>query len=336
MTILRAVSIAAAIGFAFAFAPIASPASVPTTAGTAAPAASGPLPADLARAITLLQQGKSEEALGVLDGYVKSNPNDFRGFVLRGALYDSRGDYAKAVADFSVALAADPALEKTQFMDCSALYNLHRLDEAIEACTNAIALDSSDADAYDERALARDAKDDALHETAAVDDVTRAIEIAPSAWAYAERCELNIELKHYAAATPDCDRSLAMDPTIGWTWFQRAKLAAYAKDFATAETDLNKAIEAHTTIKYVYVSLAQAQYELGNYEQALVNVDRYIGENPGVSAAYLTRAKIELKMGKRDEAVADAKEALKDAATSKEPQDAPDAQQFLDGLGVKP
>jgi tetratricopeptide (TPR) repeat protein len=336
MKMFRSPSIAAALLFAFAFVPIAGHASVPASAGAAAPAAAEQVPQDLVRAISLVQQGKMDEALSVLDAYLKSHPNDYRGFVLRGAVYDSRGDYAKAVADFTVALAAKPDLEKTQFMDCTALYNLHRLDEAIQACTNAIALDPNDAGAYDQRALVLDAKDDAAHETSALDDVSRGIAIAPSAWAYAERCELEIELNRYGAATPDCDRSLAMDAMNGWTWFQRAKLAVYAKDFAMAETDLNQAIETHTTIKYVYVSLAQAQYELGKYPDALANVDHYIGENPGISSAYLTRAKIELKMGKRDEAIADAKEALKDAATSNEPQDAPDAQQFLDGLETKP
>jgi tetratricopeptide (TPR) repeat protein len=294
------------------------------------------MPAELVQAATLIQQGKLDEALSIVDAYIKNNPADFRGFVVRGIIYHSRGDYAKAVSDFTVALTPNPGLERVQFLDCSALYNLQRLDDAIQACSNAIALDAKDADAYDERALALDAKDDAAHETSAVDDVTHAIAIAPSAWAYGERCELEIELNRYSAAVPDCDRSIAMDPTSGWVWSQRAKLDAYAKDYAKAEKDLNEAIEAHTTIKYVYVSLAQAQYELGEYAVALENVNRYIAKYPGISSAYLTRAEIELKMGQKDQAVADAKEALKDAATSDEPQAAPDAQKFLDGLAAKP
>jgi tetratricopeptide (TPR) repeat protein len=209
---------------------------------------------------------------------------------------------------------------------------LGRLDEAIDACSRAIDLDANDFGAYNERALARDAKDDAIHETAAIGDVDRAIVLKPNAWSYAERCELKLELGQYASATPDCDRSLELDPTAGWTWMQRGRLALQAGDFTAAAADLQKAIDNHSP-KGASMLLAQAQLGLGKYPEALKTIDTYMEETKSVSEAYLIRAQIEAKMGQTDSAISDAKQAI---AASQKPSDTAAAQSFLDGLKTPP
>ena len=287
----------------------------------------------VAKAEVLMRQGKTADAIVLLDDELQTNPLDVRALVDRGAAYRLESKNAEALADFNGALLLDPNIEKVQLETCYILYEFHKLDDAIDACSKAIALNLKDVAAYDQRALSLDAKDDAVHEGSALKDVDSAIALdASNAWSYSERCELKLELKQYDAAIPDCDRALRLDPSSGWTWYQRGKLALEKADFASADTDFGKALDNHTTIEYAYVDLAQAQYGLDRYPAALQSVNVYIAKHPGVSSAYLTRAKINAKMGQAADANADANEALKDARSAKSDGDVAAAQAFLSEL----
>jgi tetratricopeptide (TPR) repeat protein len=73
-------------------------------------------------------------------------------------------DYSAALADIDVALEAAPSIEEIVESGCGVLYDLNRLDDAITACSKAIQLDPNNEQAYNDRGLAYDAKDDAVHE----------------------------------------------------------------------------------------------------------------------------------------------------------------------------
>jgi tetratricopeptide (TPR) repeat protein len=304
--------------------PAANPAPAPAGALVASPA--------VTKALALYQQGKYKDGILLLNEYLSQSPGDYVALVARAVGYASEQQYDDGVRDLDAALAINAQIPKAELLKCTYLYALHRLDDAIAACTQSLRLDPQDADAYDARALALDAKDDSPHERLAVEDVNRAIEISPTAWAYAERCELKIELNEYASAGPDCDQSLQMNPSSGWTWYQRGRVALQAQDYAAAESDFSNALANHTTLKYVYVSLAQAQLGLGKYAEALENVNAYIAKYPNVGSAYLVRAKIYAKLGKPAQAISDASLALKYDKAGGENDDAAEAQAFLNGL----
>ncbi len=319
---------------AFLAAPIAASATSAAAPVTATPPATQS--DTLGQALQLIQQKKYADAVTLLTDYLTRDPANYRALAIRGFAYSEMGKNAEALADFDASLAIEPNLESVHLAACQTLYHLHRLDESIAACSKAIDLNPQDANAYDARALSLDAKDDAVHEAAAIKDVDQAIALKPSAWSYAERCELKLELSQYDAAIPDCDQSLALDATNWWTWFQRGKLALHAGDFAGAATDFQKAIDNNTAVGYAYVSLAEAQYGLGKYPDALQSVNVYLAKFPKVSAALLIRAKVEAKLGKSSDARDDANAALASAQEAKSAEDTAAAQALLAQLGTKP
>ena len=290
----------------------------------------------LGQALQLMQQKKYADAVSLLTDYLTRDPSNYRALALRGFAYSAMSKNAEALADFDASLALEPGVEPIELAACQTLYQLHRLDESIVACSKAIDLNPEDAEAYNARALSLDAKDDAVHETAAIKDVDQAIALKPTAWSYAERCELKLELSQYDAAIPDCDQSLMLDAANWWTWFQRGKLALHAGDFAGAATDFQKAIDNQKTVGYPYVSLAEAQYGLGKYPDALQSVNVYLAKFPKVSAALLVRAKVEAKLGKSSDARADANAALANAQEAKSATDIAAAQALLAQLGTNP
>lgn len=127
-----------------------------------------------------LKAGKYREALEIADMLLQTSPNSLGGHVLHGYAELGIGDKNAALADFDVAVTLEPKATEFQLQRCFVLYELHRLDEAIASCTRVIELDDKNVAAYDERALALDAKDDTVHEAQAVFDVDKSIELDAS------------------------------------------------------------------------------------------------------------------------------------------------------------
>lgn len=307
-----------------------SPGNLAYAAPPAANATQSDATASIDQAMAFLHQRKFSEAKAAADKVLRLEPHSVRALAIRGTAERALGNNTAALDDFDSALALDPNDERMYLAKCLVLYDLYRLDDSIEACTKAIALDPYNVDAYDQRALSLDAKDDTAHETLAVFDVDRAIELDETQyWPFSERCELKRELKQYASAMPDCNRALALNPKHSWTWYQRAMLNLQAKDYRHAENDFRQSIATGPAVKHAYCGLAQAQAKLGEVQEALINANAYIASSPKASTGYLTRAMIYQKMKKTAEAVSDAKRA-KALATTRE--DKAKAQALLDAL----
>lgn len=284
----------------------------------------------LDEATSLLGQGKNQEAKAVATDVLRKEPLSAEAHVVRGFAEEALKENAASIDDFNAALAINPQLEGAWYGKCTVFYQLERLDDAIAACTRAIALDPNDVAAYNQRGLAYDAKDDTANETIAIADLDRSIELEPNnAWSYSERCELKLEVKKYDAALSDCNHSLAIDPSSSWTWYQRGRLYTHAADYQHAESDFQRSIETGPAIPFAYCNLAQAQTELGKLQDALTNVNTCISRFPKSSFGYLTRANAYAKLGNRAYAIADAKQAL---ALAKESSQRSDAQALVDKL----
>jgi tetratricopeptide (TPR) repeat protein len=287
----------------------------------------------LQAAYSLLREGKAADAKALTDELLRSDPGSAPVHVVRALAEETLGDNQAALDDLNAALSTDPNVEKIHLQKCDVLYRLHRLGEAIDACSRAIVLDPNDVNAYNERGVAHAARGDAVNEVAAVVDLDHSIALDPNnAWSYSERCELKRELKRYRDAIPDCSRALALDPGNSRTWFTRAMLDLRVADYRRAEDDFKSSLQQGPTDEYVYCGLAQAQNELGKLSAALANANLCLGKLPDSMSARLTRAKIYAKMGNVQQAIADARLALSIAHGFQDSKGTTEAQKLLTEL----
>lgn len=278
---------------------------------SAGPARATETPASLEEGVAAIRNGKNDRALAIANLLLRTNPTSVSALALHGYAEMGLGDKNAALRDFDAAVLIVSDAPELHLARCELLYQLHRLDESIDACSKAISLNPKSVEAYDERALAHDAKNDVVNEAAAIPDVDKAIELAPSqAWAYAERCELKLELHRDAEAMPDCDKSLALDPKNGWTWYQRGTLYMHAGRMSEAQSDFRNALGNPGSPKYAYIGLARTQTALGSYADAIANAEIFIKKFPDAAAGYAARAEAEEKSGNPTEAIADAKHAV--------------------------
>src|SRR5580692_6179406 len=76
---------------------------------SAAPAGSNDtVSMDLLQAENLSKSGQDKQAVDLLNRYIQQHPNSARALVDRGDLYQDAGDQAKAIADYSAAIVANP------------------------------------------------------------------------------------------------------------------------------------------------------------------------------------------------------------------------------------
>lgn len=117
------------------------------------------LPALFSRAQLHIQLGRMEEALSDLDAILKDNPNFAPALIGRSAIHEIQGNDEKSQEDLDAAVELEPEsadeteLQRALIASQIALVQ-NRFDEAIEAATQAIALNPTSEQAYLRRASA--------------------------------------------------------------------------------------------------------------------------------------------------------------------------------------
>ncbi len=121
-------------------------------------------------------KGQLPQALQEYSEAIQADPNDAFAFVGRAIASGAGGDLKAASADYEQAIRVNPDLAVAHVGLGAILTRLNRPDEAIAACTRAIALDSKNAKAYYNRGVAREVKKD---KEGAAQDFRKAIELDP-------------------------------------------------------------------------------------------------------------------------------------------------------------
>lgn len=121
-------------------------------------------------------RGRLPQALREYSEAIKTDPNNALAFVGRAIALGDGGDLKNALADYEQAARINPDLVVTHVGQGAILTRMNRLDEAIAACTRAIALDAKNAKAYFNRGVAREAKKDGA---GAARDFRKAFELDP-------------------------------------------------------------------------------------------------------------------------------------------------------------
>jgi tetratricopeptide (TPR) repeat protein len=128
---------------------------------------------------------------------------------------------------------------------------------------------------------------------AALPDLDKAILLDPNqAQALASRADIYQQFKKFPEATADCQRALSLNPNsaIALTVDGQDKLMKGL--FQEALISLTQAQQIKPTNSRVYKSLGEAHFRLGNFEAALINLNQAINLSPHDTLALLMRVHV--------------------------------------------
>ena len=231
----------------------------------------------IAKAVSLQDQGKREEALKIWQGIADAFEEVDRELAAR--------------AWFSVGYL----LDQEKFEDAIAAY-----DQTIRLKPDFVA-------AYNNRGIAKD-KLGRLKD--AIADYNQAIQLKPDlAEAYSNRGTTKYRLGHYEDAIADYNQAIQMKPDYAGAYSNRGNAKSDLGRHEDAIADYNQAIQLKPDLAEAYSNRGTTKYRLGHYEDAIADYNQAIQMKPDYAEAYSNRGTAKGKLGRIDEARQDFEKA---------------------------
>ncbi len=262
------------------------------------------------QAQTLIQQGQDREALHLLEPYLEKHPDDALALHAVGEAYQHLAMLEQSVAAFRRATRM-PFERGSAFARMGAgLMLLGKLDEAEDACRQALAVD-----AYCPNALLtlgwvrakQDRDDEAMAYFQKVVKEGRGSSDAP---AYLSIGKFYFERGKTAEAREAFEKGLAIDPNHRGIIAALAKLADTEKDKDAVMTRLRKAIQANPN-PALLLELGQLEAEKGQFNQAARTLREALSMQSDNPKIHLELARVLQKLNRRDEALTNLREAVR-------------------------
>lgn len=220
---------------------------------------------------------------------------------LRAAVWTDTGQKQQALEECTQAIALAPKLVEA-YINRALLYRqLDKTDQAIQDYTNALALEPDSQHAL--RQLARLHQRQGQHEQA-LQCFTQLLTLTSGHsedW-YAKGL-LHIRLAQFDSAV-DCFRqSLSLDENKLAAWLGLGNAQKALEQFAQAMQSYDRAISLHPASANAYYNRAILHKAMGRNDAALLDYDQALALNPGHAMAHGNRGGLLLESGHVDEAV---------------------------------
>ncbi|WP_295668631.1 tetratricopeptide repeat protein [uncultured Mucilaginibacter sp.] len=274
------------------------------------------------KAKAAIRINKAQEALTMVDDYLKTHQPDFMMLFVKGSAYNVLGDRQQALAFFSQSIAANPDFPDAYLGRGKDLDDIGRYPQALKDLDKYISLRDDNAQAYYDRSLvyfhsgdfnaalgdcnkslAFDPKNASFLEfrgevyaalkqpEMALADFNAAIAIAPGyAVPYYQVAGTYLNAKEYSKALPFINKAIELIPNAKEYFWIRCRLYLYLNKNAEALADAQKAMALDDKAPDGYVCLAEAQYNLDKYEDAVKTATKGIAVNPDYYLLYMLRA----------------------------------------------
>lgn len=195
----------------------------------------------------------------------------------RATTYSENGEYDKAIADYSAAIATDPNDDYAYLGRADAYRLKNDYDRALAELNAFIQRKPSKASAYYSRGRVYAAKGDF---TRALADCTRATELDPrDAAAWYERALVYRQMHDDDRQLADLGRAIALEPDNPDYLHTRGILLMRRKDYRGAIADFDRLI-ADKPRYDAYIFRGYAYFYLGNYDAAIADGERAVNFNP--------------------------------------------------------
>ena len=232
----------------------------------------------IAKAVSLQEQGKKEEALKIWRGIADA--------------FEEVDRELSARAWFSVGVL---------------FYLQEKHEDAIAAYDQAIRLKPDFAKAYNNRGIAKDEL--GRHEDA-IADHNQAIRLKPDlAEAYSNRGNVNGNLGRYEDAIADHNQAIRLKPDLAEAYNNRGVAKDKLGRHEDAIADHDQAIRLKPDLAKAYNNRGVAKDELGRHEDAITDYDEAIRLKPDFAEAYIRRGDTKISLSRIDEARQDFEKA---------------------------
>jgi tetratricopeptide (TPR) repeat protein len=220
----------------------------------------------------------------------------------------STAEYDAALADYTQALALNPADDRAYTNRGNTHYVLAQYDEALADYNRALDLKPGIAETYYDRAVTQRALQ---AYQAALSDFTRALELnARYTQAYNGRGDTYYDMGEYSTALADYTRALALDSQDSEIFNSRGVTYARLGELEAALPDFNSAVQLDSKNDKAYYNRGTIYFALGDYQAALADFNRVLELTPDDAETYNNRGNAYFAGGQYDAAVADYARAL--------------------------
>jgi tetratricopeptide (TPR) repeat protein len=259
------------------------------------------------RSVTLSMDGFSEASVKLRTSC--ADPKDATAYYGRGTTSYAKGEYDRAVEDYSEAIRIDPKYALAYIGRGTAWRAKGEYDRAIADHSEAVRLDPKDARAYNNRGTAWYAKGEYDR---AIADYNEAIRLDPAyATAYYGRGTTSYAKGEYDRAIVDYNEAIRLDPKDATAYVGRGAAWPFKGEYDRAIADYNEAVRLDPKDAKAYIGRGAAWHGKAEYDRAIADHSKAIRLDPKNVEAYLDRGTAWRAKGEYDRAIADYNEAAR-------------------------
>ena len=243
------------------------------------------------------KQGKTQEAISMLDLMIKDEPNNAAAIYQRAAAYETAGQTDKATAGYKKAVEIDPNYVPAWFQIGVAAYNRGDYKTALNAYQNVVRIQPDNytaqanlASTY--RQLERYSEANAAYKAAEPGNLKNPDHYSEWGFCLGKTNEWDNAIARLLTAR-ELSPTAVDNTNLGWAYYNAAKLdkkngneeAAKAK-FEQARTYLNTAVKQDPKLDAAYLNLGSTNNEVGDHEAAVTALNTALALHTGWVIAY--------------------------------------------------
>ena len=237
----------------------------------------------------------SDLIMSYAESAISIDPNYFMGYIARGNGWNDKGDYDKAIADYTKAIELKPDYAFAYNNRGNSWNSKGEYDKAIVDYTRAIELNPDYALAYNNRGNSWNNKGEY---DKAIADCTKAIELKPDYEdAYFNRGNSWDNKGEYDKAIADYTKAIELKPDDASVYINRGNSWNNKGEYDKAIADCTKAIELKPDYEDAYFNRGNSWNNKGEYDKAIADYTKAIEINPEYAYAYFNRGNSEKKHG---------------------------------------
>lgn len=261
----------------------------------------------LYRGLSAMDKGDFDKAIKDFTTAIEIKPDFAEAYNNRGIAYFEKRDFDTAIQNYDNAIKIKPRLAEAYNNRGNAYGKKRDFDTAVQNYDNAIEIKPDYAEAYCNRGIAYGEKDDF---DTAIQNHDKAIEIKPDADdVYLHRGLIHSKKHDFESAIKDYSEAIRLNPEFAGAYHNRGLGYLLLEDFEAAIKDFDIVIELDPTWVGAYSYRGMAYFMIGEFKHAIKDYSKAIELKPDDAKSYWPRGVIWLSLKAWDKAKADFTEA---------------------------
>ncbi|MEQ8190615.1 MAG: tetratricopeptide repeat protein [Candidatus Eremiobacterota bacterium] len=249
-----------------------------------------------------------KDSLSLWNDVLSKYPGAVQAYANRGNIYRQKGEYNKALSDFTEALRLKPFKAEFYATRGSIYTEIKEYDRAMADLNYSLKLKPDLAGAYLNRGNLYRAKGEY---NKAISDYTEALKLKPDyAEVYYNRALVYDVLKDYNKSLADYSMSVEYKPDYAEALYNRAIVYDILKDYDKAIADFTGAIEYKSDYVEAYQNRGNIYYKTGMYDNALNDFNQLLTIDPDFAGGYISRGTVYIEMSRFSDALIDFNKAI--------------------------